>query len=237
MNSLAIKVIASSSSGNCYLISDGTTTLLIECGTAIKRIKQGLNFRLQDVSGCLVTHEHQDHCKAIKDVMKAGIDCYLSAGTIEALKIKGHRLHPIEHGKQVTIGTWKVVPFTTKHDAAEPVGFLIASGKNKLLFATDTAFIRNRFKGLTHIMIESNYQTEILEQNILNGAVPFSMKNRLLFSHFSLDNVLAFLEDTDRSKLQEIHLLHLSAGNSNQAEMEQAIGALCGVPVYVARER
>jgi hypothetical protein len=85
-------------------------------------------------------------------------------------------------------------------------------------------------------MIECNYQTEILEENILSGAVPFSMKDRLLFSHFSLNNVLSFLEDNDLSKLREIHLLHLSAGNSNQAEIEQAIGVLCGVPVYVAKE-
>jgi phosphoribosyl 1,2-cyclic phosphodiesterase len=55
---MIIKSIASGSSGNCYKISDGKTSLLLECGIPIKKIKLGCDFDLSDILGCLVTHEH-----------------------------------------------------------------------------------------------------------------------------------------------------------------------------------
>lgn len=60
-----IQVLASSSKGNCYRVSNGSTPLLLECGIRFKEIQQKLNFRLSEIAGCLVSHEHQDHCKAV----------------------------------------------------------------------------------------------------------------------------------------------------------------------------
>jgi phosphoribosyl 1,2-cyclic phosphodiesterase len=75
------------------------------------------------------------------------IDCYISAGTVEALGISGHRLNIIKAKQQFRIGTWTALPFDTQHDAAEPLGFLLANQDGeKLLYATDTYFIRYRFK-------------------------------------------------------------------------------------------
>ncbi len=53
-----IKVLASSSAGNCYIISDSETSIMIECGLAIKRIKEGSGFRLHGMRACLISHEH-----------------------------------------------------------------------------------------------------------------------------------------------------------------------------------
>ncbi|MZK62262.1 MBL fold metallo-hydrolase, partial [Clostridium beijerinckii] len=77
-----IKVLASGSTGNCYIVQAGDEILLLECGINFKNIKQGLGFDLSKVKGCLVTHEHKDHSKAINEVMKAGIDVYMSEGTM-----------------------------------------------------------------------------------------------------------------------------------------------------------
>ena len=85
-------------------------------------------------------------------------------------------------------------------------------------------------------MIESNYQTDILERNIESGSVSNAQKDRLLFSHFSLENVLKFIDGMDRSKLRSIHLMHLSNGNSNAIEMKRAVMALSGLPVIVCEE-
>ena len=87
--------LASGSQGNCYRVSDGRTPLLLECGIGWKEIQRGLNFRTSQLAGCLVSHEHKDHSKAVQEMMKAGIDCYMSAGTAEALGISGHRLYII----------------------------------------------------------------------------------------------------------------------------------------------
>ena len=59
MISITIKTLASGSTGNAYHISDGSTSLLIECGIPIAKIKQGLNYRLSGVDGCLISHQHQ----------------------------------------------------------------------------------------------------------------------------------------------------------------------------------
>ena len=232
---IAITPLASGSSGNCYRVSDGRTPLLLECGIPYKEIQKNLKFRVSEIAGCLVTHEHQDHCKAVRDLMKAGIDCYMSHGTAEALKVSGHRLHIIEARQQFRLGTWTILPFETQHDAQEPVGFLLANQEGeKLLYATDTYYIRYKFHGLTQIMVECNYAADILKRNVEAGAVPKELKGRILKSHFSLENVKEFLKANDLSKVQEIWLLHMSDNNSDSERFKREVMELTGKPVYIA---
>lgn len=230
-----IQVLASSSRGNCYRVSDGSTPLLLEAGIRFKEIQQKLNFRLSEIAGCLVSHEHLDHSKAVKDIMKAGIDCYISQGTVEALGVSGHRINIIKARQQFRIGTWKILPFETQHDAEEPLGFLLANRNgDKLLYATDTFYIRYRFQGLTHIAVECNYSLDILRANVEAGMVEPALKNRILKSHFSLENVKNFLKANDLSKVQEIWLLHMSDGNSDANRFKREIQELTGKMVFIA---
>lgn len=231
---IEITALASSSKGNCYRVTDGRTPLLLECGINYRDIQKGLQFQMSQVAGCLITHEHSDHCKSIKDVLKAGIDCYMSAGTAEAIGIKHHRIKTVEAKKQFTIGTWTILPFDVQHDSSEPIGYLLMNQqREKLLFTTDTYYIRYRFLGLTHIMVECNYSLAILNENIVAGRVPKVMKKRLLRSHFSLENVKEFLKANDLSKVQEIWLLHLSDNNSDAQLFKQEIMELTGKMVFV----
>lgn len=231
---IEITAFGSSSKGNAYRVSDGVTPLLLECGIKYRDIQKGFNFRMSDVAGCLISHEHGDHSKSIKDVLKSGIDCYMSAGTSEALGINHHRIKKVEAKKQFTLGTWTILPFDVQHDVSEPLGFLLANqAGEKLLFATDTYYIKYKFQGLTHIMVEANYSLEILMDNIQHGSVPPVMKKRLMHSHFSLENVKEFLKANDLSKVQEIWLLHLSDNNSNAEQFKKEIMELTGKLVYV----
>ena len=75
---MKIEVIASGSSGNCYKVSNEDTTLLIECGIPYKKIQKALNFKTTDIDGVLVSHEHGDHSKACKDLIKSGVDLYMT---------------------------------------------------------------------------------------------------------------------------------------------------------------
>lgn len=231
---IEITALASSSKGNCYRVTDGQTLLLLECGINYREIQKGFNFRMSEVAGCLVTHEHGDHCKSIKDVLKAGIDVYMSAGTADAIRVDHHRIKPVEARKQFTLGTWTIMPFDVQHDVSEPLGFLLANQTGeKLLFATDTYYIKYRFPGLTHIMVECNHSREILIENMVKGKVPRVMKQRLEKSHFSLENVKEFLKANDLSKVQEIWLLHLSDTNSDEELFKREIMELTGKMVYV----
>lgn len=238
---MQIDVLASSSAGNCYAVSDGQTRLLLDPGIRYVDIRKGLwaatgGFGVSGLAGCLVTHEHQDHAKSVRDILKAGVDCYMSSGTAEALGItRHHRVRPVEAMEQFRIGTWTCRAFDAVHDAAEPLGFLLASGAEKLLYLTDSAYCRYRFEGLTHLLVECNHSWRILRENVANGTLDLGLKNRILRNHMSLETLLEFLKANDMSRVQRIVLLHLSDSNSNEAEFKAAVQAATGRPVYVAR--
>lgn len=236
---ISIKVLASGSKGNCYHITDGNTPLLLECGIPFKDIQEGIDFKTSEIKGCLISHEHKDHCKAIREVMKAGIDVYLSLGTLGTIpsSIIGHRVQPVRSGLQFKIGTWIIMPFELQHDAKDPLGYLLVNQEGeKLLFAPDTYYIKYKFRGLTHLLIECNYALDILEGKLEAGRLPVALKNRLLTSHFSLENVKGFLRSNDLSKIQEIWLIHLSDGNSDAERFRKEIMELTGKIVYIASQ-
>lgn len=239
MNGITIKTLASGSSGNCYKISNENSSFLIECGIPIRRIKEGLNFRLSEIDFCLISHLHKDHCRSASDILKAGIPIFVPQETADALRLSGHNVHIIKAGKQFKTGSWAVLPFGTIHDSEElpckeSLGFLLQSGKDKILYLTDSAYCSYRFKRLTHILVECNYQKELLQQNIEEGIVDYGLKVRLLKTHLNLDNVIEFLKANDLTAVQEIYLIHISGRNANAKQMKNTIEAEFGKPVIVA---
>jgi len=230
---IEITPLASSSKANAYLISDGKTPLLLECGIRFTELRKACNFRLSSMAGCLLSHSHQDHAKSAKDLIKAGIDIYTSQGTAEALSLSGHRLHIVKAEAPFKINSWMVYAYNTIHDAPEPLEFLLMSGGNRIRFITDTAYTKYQIAGITHLMIEINYQDEILDQNIKDGKVPYVMKKRLLHSHLSLKNACEFLRANDLSRLKAVYLLHLSDGNSNAEEIKKTVQGITGKQTYI----
>lgn len=230
-----IKPLASGSMGNAYFVADGQAPLLLEAGIPWKHIQRGLNYNVSSLAGCLVSHEHGDHAKSVKDMVKAGIDCYMSQGTAAALGATGHRIRPVKAQEQFAVGTWTVLPFETEHDCADPLGFLLANQLGeKLLYLTDTAYCRYKFNGLSYIMLECNYSLDILRENVDAGVIPLDLKNRIIRTHFGLNNVKDFLKANDLSMVQEVWLIHMSEGNSDEARFKREIQELTGKPVYVA---
>lgn len=222
----------SSSAGNLYTVSDGSSTLLLECGVRIEKIRRALNHRLSSIDACLVTHEHGDHARAARDLLGAGVDVYCSSGTAQAFEIDcHHRVHIIEALKPFKIGPWAVIPFPVEHDAKEPLGFFVVNGTDRLVFAADTAYIRHRFAGITHVCLECNYSRQTMAPDI-----PLAHRLRIIRSHMSLDTVLAFLAANDLSGVRQIHLLHASRDNSDVQLFKDRVQAATGIPTYIAPE-
>lgn len=232
---MQIKVLASGSSGNAYIVSDGRTTLLLDAGIPLKAIQVGTNFTVRKIAGAFITHSHQDHSKAAKDLARYGVNIYTSRGTIEACGLTGHRLHPVKALQEITVGTFKVLPFDVEHDAPEPLGFLFASTatSEKLLYFTDTYFVRYRFNGLTHIMAECNYTQDGIDRSIAAGYIPVEMVPRLVKAHMSLEHLLEMLKANDLRQVRQIYLLHLSANNSEEQRMKEEVQRQTGAEVYV----
>ena len=234
---MKLKVLGSGSSGNCYLLQNENETLIIECGLPYKTILKGLDFKLQNVVGCLVSHEHKDHSKAIKELLENGIDIYMSKGTWKCFGYISHRLHFLKSEKQIKVGNFTILPFEAEHDAAEPLGFLIQHKDiGKLLFITDSYYCKYKFKGVNHILIECNYSIDILNENVEKGKIHPVLRDRLIKSHFSLENVKEFLKANDLSKVRNLMLIHLSSSNSNAKTFKSDIERLTGKPVYIANK-
>ena len=229
---LDIAIHATGSTGNCYTVSNGKATVMLDCGLPYNRIQKLTGFILPDA--VFVTHEHQDHVKAAKDFMRRGVDIYTSAGTAEVENLEGHLLHIMKNRQSVSIDGIVVSAFETQHDAVEPLGFLLDDGEDRLLYATDTYYLHYRFPGLTKIMVEANYCNEILTENLRYGKLPKTLERRLRESHFSLENLKKFFLANDLSKVKEIWLIHLSKGNADPVMFKREIEALTGKPVYVA---
>jgi len=187
---------------------------------------------MSGLDGALVSHEHGDHASGALGLMRSGVDCYMSHGTAKALGVAGHRLHIVQALEQVRIGPWTVLPFDTVHDAAEPLGFLLADGQHKILFATDTRYLKYRFQGLTHLFVECNHSRPILRESVNEGIVHPTLAHRIRQAHMSLETLQRMLAANDLSRVQEIRLLHLSDDNSDEEGFVQAIQEQTGIPTY-----
>ena len=231
-----IKVFGSGSSGNGYLIDDGRSQILIECGVKFELVKRRMKFDLSRVAGMCISHEHMDHSKEIQKVLKTtAIDIFASAGTLNALNVPKFRANVLNIGQSVQIGTWTVIPFDVVHDAAEPMGFIFENASNeRLLFVTDTRLLHYKFKNITHMMVEANYSMKILIEKYSHGDLADMLKNRIIRSHFEFENSKSFIKLNSSEKLQVVWLLHLSDSNSDEELFKCEVQELTGVPVYIA---
>ena len=210
---MKFEALASSSSGNAYVVTDRDTRILLECGVSHKKLQKLSGFSLSEFQACLVSHEHKDHAKAVTDLISRGMAVYMSPGTADALETDAVNL--IEHMEQFNVGSLDIVPFTTFHDAAEPLGFLIKSrvDGDVLAFATDTVNLRYKFPGLNILAIEANSDKHILERC---ERMPEKVRYRITNSHMEIDTLCDYLRSLDLSQCREIHLLHLSDATSHE---------------------
>lgn len=235
---MRIRVLASGSGGNAYVLeNDAGRRLLLEAGIRWQDLQRALGFGISRLDACLVSHEHGDHGKAAAKVAAAGVDVYATAGTLGELGLTNHRARVLRPLETATIGDWRVLAFPAVHDAAEPCGFLVATGDSKLLYVTDTAYCAYRFDGLTDVMVEANFSMEILQRNLEAGRLPAAQMARVIRNHLSVERCIELLRANDLSRVAEIHLLHLSNGNSDAADFKRRVERATGRPVRVAEER
>jgi phosphoribosyl 1,2-cyclic phosphodiesterase len=212
---MKFEALASSSHGNAYIVSDRDTRILLECGVSHKQLQKLSGFTLSEFRACLVSHEHKDHAKSVDELIRRGMEVYMSYGTAKALETEAAML--IENMEQFNVGSFDIVPFATFHDAAEPLGFLIKSrvDGDVLAFATDTVNLRYKFPGLNILAIEANYDKNILDRC---EKLPEKVRYRITNAHMEVDTLCDYLRSLDLTECREIHLLHLSDGTSREAE-------------------
>lgn len=239
---MELQVVASGSEGNAYVLQNVGEALLLEAGVSFKKVLPALNYDVSKVQGVLISHEHGDHAGYINDVLSYGLPIFASKGTIEGARrytrsdYKPTAFAESESGyERLQLGGFTVIPFDTQHDANQPTGFYIWHEETGgILFATDTYYLKNRFAGLSNILIECNYDQQQLEENLIAGKIDAGRYRRVRQSHLSYTTCLQMLQANDLSKVNNIVLIHISKDNGNASAFREGIAKATGKSVSVA---
>ena len=140
---MKLHVIATGSSGNCYLLEGADSALILEAGVPPESVFRSVRISTRKIAGVLITHEHGDHAKHVRRWLGLGFPVFMSAGTRAALRLEdAAAVEPVKAWEPSQIGAFLVRPFPAVHDAAEPLSFIIEHAESgRIVFATDTGRI------------------------------------------------------------------------------------------------
>ena len=219
--------IGSGSSGNSVFVGSGNTHFIIDAGLSGKRIEAGLNkndLTARDLSGILVTHEHNDHIAGLGVMARRyGLPIYATRGTIDAIKniptlgkIDDSLFVEIEKDREFTLGDLSIKAISVSHDAADPVGFIFSDQRKKAAVVTDLGkyddYIVDNIRGMNVLFLEANHDKNMLEV----GPYPYMLKMRILSDSGNLSNEATgtLLSRVIGPETEHIFLGHLSAENN-----------------------
>lgn len=229
----------SSSKGNSYYITGNNEAILVDAGRNCKQLEQALlsnEIDTRTIKAIFVTHEHIDHCSALKVFAKRyDLPVYGTKGTLDTL-IKSNKVDAAAKlcciEDEVALGDMLIQRVTTSHDAAESCGFHITTADNRrCAIVTDTGFLtQSALSALTNsdmAVIESNHDIDMLK----NGPYPYVLKQRVMSmtGHLSNADCSKVLPSMVESSVTRILLAHLSAENNTpRLALDTAIAVLSG---------
>ena len=214
----------SGSSGNSSLIQTENTKILVDVGVSSKKITESLeNLEIDPntIDAILITHEHSDHTAGISIFSnKYDIPVYANKETWNALKIQKEKIHEKNicyfDFTDFSIKDLTISPFSIPHDAANPCGFNIFKGEQKISIATDighiTTDILDKLSNSSFILLESNYDLNILKCS----KYPFLLKKRIYGEngHLSNDEAGKTISYLASHGVHNVMLGHLSKENN-----------------------
>lgn len=222
--------IASGSSGNCIFAGTDDAGVLVDAGISGRQVEMGLNQigrTGRDLDGILITHEHSDHIKGVGVLArKYGVPIYGTAGTLQAVKncsslgkIEEGLFHEVTADQTFTVGDMEILPFSTSHDAADPVAYRMNAGEHSVAVVTDLGvyndYIVDHLQGLDAVLLEANHDIRMLQA----GSYPYYLKQRILGKrgHLSNENAGRLLCRILHDNMKKIYLGHLSKENNYDA--------------------
>jgi phosphoribosyl 1,2-cyclic phosphodiesterase len=228
--------LASGSSGNCLVVESGATRVMMDCGLSTAETKSRLESRglsPSDVTGVVVTHEHDDHLGGVARFAKRyAIPVYLTRGTGQWLPpdFPAVLVHYIDSHTPFEIDGLAVEPFPVPHDAREPVQYAFSDGDVRLGVVTDlgtiTQHIVEKLSGCSALVIECNHDLDML----MEGPYPVGLKQRVAgrFGHLCNADAGHLVAALERSSLRHLIAAHLSQQNNKPSLAVEALAMAAG---------
>lgn len=200
--------LATGSTGNCYLLNVGSSTIILDAGCDFKKLTSKVN--LNDVDLAYISHEHQDHSKHLKDLILRGVKC------LDGITNQQPEKNAI-NGKNG--GLLQVLRIPVWHGKCNNSALIIKSDDELVLYATDFSYCEydlSKFK-FTRVIVECNYI-----ESLTVGVEDIKVK-RQINTHMGLEGLQIFLDKLDLSKCYEIDLIHMSQGYGDRILMGSTI--------------
>lgn len=232
---MEVNILASGSKGNSLIIKKNDTKLLVDIGISYQSLNKKLNeinLDPNNINHLLITHEHSDHIKGLRRLLikHPNINVYLTKGTYNSLEFEVKELMKryviIKSEQSFLISNFNIETFSLSHDAKEPVGFVLTKENKKIVIATDTGYIDEKYfellKNANLYILESNHEPELL----MNSRRPYYLKQRILGDTGHLSNHEAawlinnFIKDIDESIWA---ISHISEDCNTNYYIEKAI--------------
>lgn len=214
----------SGSSGNSVFVASEEGSVLIDAGLPGKSIEKAIadiGKNPNNIDGIFITHEHIDHVKGVGVLSRRyNIPIYANELTWRGMektigKIKEENIKIIDKDS-ISIKDMSICSYRIPHDAADPMGYSIHCGKNKVSIATDLGYfseeVEEGIKNSNVILLESNHD----EQMLKFGPYPYTLKRRILsdVGHLSNHNCGKAIVNMMKYNCKKVILGHLSKTNN-----------------------
>ena len=203
--------LASSSSGNAYVVETAGSAVLVDCGICYRTLKDVA------VDAVLITHSHTDHTKGLKTLLRhRDIPVYANVMTAEAVahecEIDDSAFVCFENGQEFEVGGFTAAAFSVPHDTSDPVGFLLRADGETYFHGTDIGTpldsIGVKLSEATIATLESNHDPVMLRTS---GRPPHVIQ-RIAGprGHLSNDQACDLVRRFASPRLRKLYLAHLS---------------------------
>ena len=216
---MKVSILGSGSSGNSIFVEVNNVKILIDAGFSGKKIKEKLEVigeDISDIQALLITHEHGDHILGAGIISrKYNLPIYITGKSYDVCQHKLGKIDPSNLNfieGQFYLGDVLITPFDVMHDAERTIGFSVEYMGKKLTLATDighiTNIVREQFKGSQIVIIESNYDYNML----MNCDYPWDLKSRVKGrnGHLCNEDTAKFLTELYHEDLEKVYLAHVS---------------------------
>lgn len=223
---MKIHCIGSSSSGNCYVIESLGHKLIVELGCNFKEVLKAINYDLKSIAGCLASHVHGDHAAYIPKALEYQIPVYGNRNVVD----KYPYVNLLTLNFRYSIGKFKVQCLEVPHNALCYSFIIKCPSGEKILFATDLSKFNYKVSGCDVIMMEANYDEDIIYEALARGEVVRSQSE----NHLEIKDCMEAVERCVDTNTQLIILLHLSDGYSDEKRFQKMVHEATGKRVCVA---